>query len=845
MPRLSKVLAAVLFVYLVILGGWHFFSSVKQTRRKIISDHNQLQMILARQAATNVQTYLGLLGEDLRSLAHGPDIINLSARGRQRLHHFHQARTAYVSGITRINSQGRIQHTEPPRPEVIGKSVLQQPHNAKLFHTRKPVLSKVLRILQGYRAIVYAYPVFEGNTFKGAISLLISLDHITARFFRPVIGSRHRRALVIAADGTVVFYPRSDLAGQPLPKQTSSSFQRLLAHMKQGKTGSYSFEPPKYLVVGESKARVQGAYTTIELPGTTWSIVVWTPEAKVLAEANQQRTRWLWFLTLFGLGLLAMAYLVIYAFVIVAVQKKKRKTERALVKSEHRFHAVLENLPVGLTVANTDETISFLNKRMLALCDGGCRPGTSLKDLMGVLAPEQQSRQWEENLHQFCSRKAILKASPTTFETEIRTPPGQPRRFVSVTQKPMKEHLIVAFEDITQRRQSEQIEQELQAQTDRAKKMETVGLMAGGVAHDLNNLLSGVVSYPDALLLEIDEDDPLHEPLMDIRDSGYRASAVVSDLLTTTRGIASQKSDEDIVSIVREHLSSLEHEELEGSHPQVQVTVDLPSEPLLVCCSRIHIIKSVMNLLSNAFEAFGEDPGEVTISLQERHLDEPRLGYEAILPGTWVVITVTDTAAGISAEDQERIFEPFYTKKMMGRSGTGLGLAIVWNTMRDHHGFIDLQSDISGTAFSLYFPRARGDAASTVETEDLPVLDGAGQRVLVVDDEPQQRKIAEKLLRSWSFEVVTAASGEEAVQHVQSQPVDLMLIDMMMEPGIDGLETYMRVLQRYPEQAAIITSGYAQNDRVTRAFSLGASGYLQKPWTVTELNAAITKALSR
>ena len=215
-------------------------------------------------------------------------------------------------------------------------------------------------------------------------------------------------------------------------------------------------------------------------------------------------------------------------------------------------------------------------------------------------------------------------------------------------------------------------------------------------------------------------------------------------------------------------------------------------------------------------------------------------------PGIYSVLTVSDNGIGISLADQKRIFEPFYTKKAMGSSGTGLGMAVVWSTVQDHHGFIDLTSSPgNGATFVIYFPATHEHMAQQEETQPITDLLGHNERILVVDDSPDQLEIATAVLANLGYSVATASSGEKAVKFIRQQPADLLLLNMIMDPGIDGLETYRRILRIRPQQRAIIVSGFSETEQVREAHRLGAGTFVKKPYTVEKLVRAIRSELDR
>lgn len=378
-----------------------------------------------------------------------------------------------------------------------------------------------------------------------------------------------------------------------------------------------------------------------------------------------------------------------------------------------------------------------------------------------------------------------------------------------------------------------------------AQKMEAIGTLAGGIAHDLNNILAGLVSYPDLLLMDIPEDSPLRDPILTIQKSGEKASTIVQDLLIMTRRGVIFTKVVNLNEIIAEYFKSPEYYKLKSYHPDVEVKTCFDSNLLNILGSPVHLSKIVMNLVSNAAEALNES-GRITITTQNRYIDLPVGSCDDVEEGDYVVLTVSDNGIGISPEDLERIFEPFYTKKVMGRSGTGLGMAIVWGTVKDHKGYIDVES-IEGerTVFTLYFPVTRQEIEKDTTVLSIKDYIGNGESILVVDDMEEQRHIAGDLFKKLGYSVTTVASGEEAVKFMENRSADLLVLDMIMEPGIDGLETYKRILKLHPGQKAIITSGFSESDRVKEAQKLGAGAYLKKPYMLEKIGIAVKKELEK
>ncbi len=403
-------------------------------------------------------------------------------------------------------------------------------------------------------------------------------------------------------------------------------------------------------------------------------------------------------------------------------------------------------------------------------------------------------------------------------------------------------HLETVIEERTAdlRRASEQLHE--------AQKMETIGIMAGRVAHDLNNVLAGILAYPDLLLLKLPPDSPLRKIAFSIQQSGKKAAAIVRDLLTMARRSAATQEVVNLNTVVTEYLNSPEYKKLASFHPHVEVATDLAGGLSNILGSFVHLSESLMNLVSNASEAIPEG-GKVVVTTEERSVTpgvNPAVGGEEIRPGEYAVLSISDTGVGISPEDIERIFEPFYTKKVMGRSGTGLGLSVVWGTVKDHGGYIDVQSAPGkGTRFELYFPVTTEEATKKEPAGPVSEYRAKGESILVVDDEEEQRQIASSVLTTLGYVVAAVASGEEAVEYLKENGADVVILDMVMDPGIDGLETYKRIHAIRPAQKTMIVSGTPGTERISEGLRLGVGQYIRKPYTMEKIGLALRQELDR
>ena len=508
----------------------------------------------------------------------------------------------------------------------------------------------------------------------------------------------------------------------------------------------------------------------------------------------------------------------------------------ALRESEVRHRQLVENAVLGIFQVTKEGKILMVNKRMANIF-GYDSQQDFLGNVNNILELYINPGKRTEVLQEM-DNKGYAHRKKLHFKTKHGNPIfciAYGRRYQSDDGEYIYEGIL---EDVTDK-------MKIEAQLQHAQKMEAIGTLAGGVAHDLNNILGGLVSYPELLLLQLPEDSPLRKSILTIQKSGEKAAAVVQDLLTLARRGVVVTEVVNLNKIIAEYLKSPEHEKLQSYHPGVHIETHLRKDTLNILGSSIHLSKTVMNLVSNAAEAMPEG-GALTVSTQNRYIDRHIRGYDNVNEGDYVVLTISDTGIGISPEDMGKIFEPFYTKKKMGRSGTGLGMAVVWGTVKDHNGYIDVQStEGRGTTFTLYFPATREKLSEDKSHLAIGSYSGDGESILVIDDVEEQRKIASGMLKELGYSVAMVSSGEEAVEYLKTNKADLLLLDMIMDPGIDGLDTYKRIIEIHHGQKAIIASGFSETDRVKELQSLGAGAYVRKPFLLEKIGLAVREELEK
>ena len=391
-------------------------------------------------------------------------------------------------------------------------------------------------------------------------------------------------------------------------------------------------------------------------------------------------------------------------------------------------------------------------------------------------------------------------------------------------------------QDITAQKEAELERIRLEGQLHNAQKMEAIGRLAGGIAHDFNNMLCAILGNAELALESVSEENPLREPFAEIVDAAERAAQLTQQLLAFSRKQVIQPRVLDLSELVgslRPMLARLIGED---------IILDCALQPRLgVRMDPGQLEQVVLNLALNARDAM-PNGGELLLETSGVLLDDHYPATHARgASGPHVLLAVSDTGCGMSAEVQKKVFEPFFTTKEMGQ-GTGLGLATVFGVVAQSNGWIDVYSEPGqGTTFKIYFPRIYEDA---VPAREAPVsVRGGRETVLVVEDEPKVRGLAVRLLERLGYTVLAAASGDEALSLAEETArIDLLLTDVVM-PHMNGRQLAERLARRQPGLKVLFASGYTQNVIAHHGVLDHGVQFLPKPYSLTSLATRVREVL--
>ncbi|HTU98911.1 MAG TPA: response regulator [Luteitalea sp.] len=489
-------------------------------------------------------------------------------------------------------------------------------------------------------------------------------------------------------------------------------------------------------------------------------------------------------------------------------------TEQQLAESEARLASLIAAAEDAFVVAERDGRISMLNP--------------AAERAFGLNELEARGR----DIADFCELRregdGYLLGAECTRADGTRFPV---EGTVSPVHLPQRQFLTVILRDVTERRANEDRQRKLESQLLHAQRMEAIGRLAGGVAHDFNNLLTVISGYSELLLSELKADDHLREAVITMRDTGQRAAALTSQLLTFSRVQSTSASRGDLNAVVTDFSRMLRR--LIGD--DINLVLRLSTEPCPIVADPRHVEQIVMNLVVNARDAMPEG-GTIVVESDDVWLGGDGMPAPAgVAAGRYVRLLVSDTGTGMTEDVRSRIFEPFFTTKQAGK-GTGLGLSTVYGIVRQLSGHVDVYSELGqGTVFKVYIPWA-GDAADDGASQrNAAVYPSGNEQVLVVEDDAAVREIIVHVLTTHGYQVTQATTGAAAIAHVEAGgPVDLVVSDVMM-PGMSGPTMMETITRLRPSVRVLFLSGYTEEASALTGLRPAHVAFLQKPFSFSAL----------
>ncbi|MGM0442737.1 MAG: cache domain-containing protein [Fibrobacterota bacterium] len=522
---------------------------------------------------------------------------------------------------------------------------------------------------------------------------------------------------------------------------------------------------------------------------------------------------------------------------------KKNALENELLLKDRRFRSIINTAPLGILLVTLDEEADTLGKTLqnsrITLFNpafskmlGFAHSTLIRKSITTITHPEDMEQEKSIFRH--------LTAPDFTYETVEK-------RFISIDGNTLwtnttytlleedRREILILVEDITRQKA-------LQEQLKHTEKMETIGQLAGGVAHDFNNQIGGIMGFAELIQAEADTNSPVKEYADSIIKAANSSAKLTSQLLAFARKGKYNMQIQRINEIVNDVTRLLKH----TLNRNIRINLDLHSPSPAIKGDGTQLENSILNLAINAKDAMPRG-GDLTISTGERRLSAADIHMAVIkdiTPGPYAFISVADTGTGILKKDLSSIFDPFFTTKAVGK-GTGMGLAAVFGTVKNHDGTITVQgTPQKGTAITIYIPQSAKDAAPVRRKKNIHRISHSA-RIALIDDEDIMRTMGRKILEKCGYHVEVFASGSDFfAEYSTNIPFDLIILDMIM-PGLSGGETFDEIRSVKPDQGVIIVSGYEQDGDINRILEESQTAFMAKPYTTEELSENIRKLLEK
>jgi PAS domain S-box-containing protein len=507
---------------------------------------------------------------------------------------------------------------------------------------------------------------------------------------------------------------------------------------------------------------------------------------------------------------------------------QRKRAEEPQRESEEKYRMVLEACPDPIVAYNVEGAVIYLNPAFTQVF------GWTREELLGKKIDYVPEENWPE------TQMVIDKVLAGESFSDIKSRRYSKHRSILDVSISVATYLnrdgvpvgsVHTLRDITERKR-------LDAQLQQAAKMEAIGTLAGGIAHSFNNLLMGIQGNVSLMLMDMDSTHPYYKRLQNIETQIQSGAKLTSYVLGYARKGRYEIKLLDLNRLVEETSDAFGR-----TKKEITIHRELAGDLFAIEADQAQIEQVLLNLFVNAGDAMSGGGNLILKTMNTTHNDMKGKLYDP-KSGNYVLLTVTDTGIGMDKETMERIFDPFYTTKEMGR-GTGLGLASAYGMIKGHGGYVDVESEKGhGASFSIYLPVSEKRVRKPVKAAE-QFIKGAGT-VLLVDDEEVILELARELLEVMGYRVLTATDGKEAVEVYKKNrdETDIVLLDMVM-PNMGGGEAYDRMKEINPDIKALLSSGYGIDGEATQILERGCDGFIQKPFSVMDLSQKLRQILDR
>ncbi len=521
----------------------------------------------------------------------------------------------------------------------------------------------------------------------------------------------------------------------------------------------------------------------------------------------------------------------------------RKRAQAELKEAERRYRDLFAGSRDGFVVVSASGAFLDANPAYCNMLGYTLDELKQLEDFYAITPPQwrawEKKEIWENRLlsqgYSGVYEKEYIRKDGTVFPVELQS-------FAVFDEGGRPQYLWGVARDITDRKRLEQEQEKLQKQLQHAQKMESVGRLAGGVAHDFNNMLGVILGHTEMALSQVDADSPLQADLQEIRKAAERSADLTRQLLAFARKQTISPQVLDLNATVEGMLKMLRRligEDIELAWLPGAQTGQIRLDPS-------QVDQVLANLCVNARDAIGERPGRIVIETGAANFDAAYCAeHVGFIPGEYILLAVSDNGCGMDKDTQAHLFEPFFTTKESGK-GTGLGLATVYGIVKQNCGFINVYSELGkGTTFKIFLPRCRTKATRLPQPGAAETSGPGNATILLVEDEPAILQMTTSMLESQGYQVLAATTPGEAIRLAREYtgPIHLLMTDVVM-PEMNGRDLAKNLLAIYPDLKRLFMSGYTANVIAHHGVLDAGVRFLQKPFSLRELSAKIAEALA-
>lgn len=808
----------VTILILLALCSYLFYYFYDVERGRAIEGVVSHQRIYARQAANSLNELVDKWNSVLSYLSHDRNIILMNEEGKDELTKLRGVLRVEMKSITRVDSSGTITYTAPYYPHSVGANISKQKHVAKILADHKPVVSDVFDAVQGFQAIAIHYPVFKDGVFDGTIALVVDFGEVGRRILGDIEMSGSGYAWMLSSEGVELYCPVTGHIGKSI-RETAKGFPDLLRvadSMLAGKEGTATYVYD--VSVGKVRAGKRIVYyLPVHINDAIWPLAVVYSEEEITTSLAEFSKKLAIIVGCIFFGGAFISYFGIKAWVVVKESEARRKAEEQLKESEERYRNLYVNAAIGIYRLTPQGEILFANPHLVRMLgfetfedlaasdteEGGSSLRQDRQSLLNLLHGRQEVRGLESKWH--------IKDGAEIFVRQ--------NVWLAYNDDGSVAYYDITAEDITEQKR-------LQEQLLQSQKMEAIGQLAGGVAHDFNNMIGVILGYAAMIEKSLKPSDPAHRSIQSIIAAAERSANLAKQLLAFAR----KQVITPVALNLNDELISIERMVGRLIGEDITIKLILAEDLWTIKMDPGQVDQVVTNLCTNARDAI-QNTGTITIETSNLSIvSDSRKDHNAAAPGEYVVLTCSDTGEGIDPASLEHVFEPFFSTKPKGK-GTGLGLATVFGIIKQNNGTIDVRCEEGkGTTFRVLLPRFIGEVEAAKEAVSELSIDG-NETVLVVEDEEDLLGIIGSALQSHGYTTFCTTSPRRALEICAEQKgkIDLLVTDVIM-PEMNGKQLQQRMNEVVPAMRTLFISGYTADIVAERGILEKETNFLQKPF---------------